>query len=275
MFVALTSDGQSVIAWETEKNKSVFTCPHCKDQVILKKGKVYVHHFAHKPGSECANAGESILHMKIKRSVFQSLRNFGDCTKCAMERALKSVRPDVSLRIRGKPVAVEIQVSSIEDSEINRRLLRYTDMGIFCLWIMHRDDIIIPPKSERNPYEQYDYGGYYDRTTKKWERNLHTLYGRRVYYWKHGAMVVPAHFDFGGRKRDAGFEFLPSLVRTRRVMRSDRAPDWQYGVGIDGKRTLHIARDFETGNAFIGGSGGLPVLIWKDRLPDWWHPDQY
>lgn len=238
--MALTSDGKSVIAWETEKKESAFTCPQCKDQVILKKGKVYVHHFAHRPGSECANAGESILHMNIKRSVFEALRNFGDCTKCAMERVLESVRPDISLRIRGKPVAVEVQVSSIADSEINRRLLRYTDLGIFCLWIMARDDIIPPPKSERNPYEQYpDFPGAWRVPTKKWERHLETLYGGRVYYWRQGAMVMPAYFDFGNRKRDAWVKL--------------------------GKRSLHIARDFAEGNAFIGGPAGVPVLIWRDR----------
>lgn len=256
MFVALSDGGNRVIAWEVEKGSSAFHCPHCEDQVILRKGNVYVHHFAHKPGSKCPNAGESMQHMKIKQSVFLSLRGQIGSTKCAMERRLEAVRPDVSLRISGTPVAVEIQLSSITETEINRRLLRYSDMGIYCLWVMARDDIVDTPPSQRGLGYQGGMTDGYRKTTKKWERALHTLYGGRVYYWQSGAQVLPGHFYLpAGYKRDAAFEFLCAKYRGRRT----RA-----------KQSLNIARDFETGNALIGGYGGVPVLIWRDNKPDWW-----
>lgn len=245
-----------MIGWEAEKNGSAFSCPQCKDQVILKKGKVYVHHFAHRPGSQCPNAGESMLHMNIKRSIFLALRGHRDCTQCAMERGLRGVRPDVSLRIRGKPVAIEIQVSSIDDTEINRRLLRYADKEIYCLWVTARDDIMPTPKAERAAGIQYFDANRGRIRTKKWERALHDLYGGRVYYWRSGAMVIPAHFSFGAYKRDVWPDFARGRGR---------------GLKTSGKLSLHIARDFETGDAFIGRSRGVHVLIWKDGLADWWH----
>jgi competence CoiA-like predicted nuclease len=30
-----------------------FTCPKCKDQLILKQGDIVIHHFGHYPGSVC------------------------------------------------------------------------------------------------------------------------------------------------------------------------------------------------------------------------------
>lgn len=47
MYYALTKDGKKVSSLSADKNNKYF-CPGCKSEVILKKGKINVEHFAHK-----------------------------------------------------------------------------------------------------------------------------------------------------------------------------------------------------------------------------------
>ena len=241
MVVGLTSEGNRIIAWDARKEGAAFYCPECEERVTLKKGEIRIHHFAHRPGAVCPNAGESMRHLAIKQSLFLALREYEGCGRCALERVLPGVRPDLSLRIGGTPVAIEIQLSSVPAAEISRRLLSYTDLGIYCLWITGRDDIAGWPESKY-------------AMTREWERFLHSLYRRRVYYWKCGATVIPARFSLGDYKSKAHLSFLR---------------DGPAGVKSVTKRSLHIVRDFVAGTAYIS-TGGPRVLIWRDRMSGSW-----
>ena len=48
MLTAENEKGQKVIAVETEKTDGPFHCPECQKETVLHKGKIKVHHFAHK-----------------------------------------------------------------------------------------------------------------------------------------------------------------------------------------------------------------------------------
>jgi len=52
---AISRNGVKSVAWKTEKSEGPFRCPGCAGEVILKKGKVKEHHYAHKP--PCADLG--------------------------------------------------------------------------------------------------------------------------------------------------------------------------------------------------------------------------
>lgn len=52
MLVALQGD-QHITAWVAQKGP-VFHCPNCKTQVILRKGALVAHNFAHKPPVTCS-----------------------------------------------------------------------------------------------------------------------------------------------------------------------------------------------------------------------------
>ncbi len=235
--IALTADGSRVIAWEVEKGDGPYYCPQCGSMVVVKKGEVYVHHFAHKTNLDCPNAGESILHMEIKCEIYRALEAYPNCERCAMERVLDGVRPDISLYIGRVRVAIEVQLSPITEAEILRRMAEYERMEIFCLWVLNREDLF-----DKKTHKKY---------TKKWERFLHQLYLGRVYYWFGGARVVPTMFSFGGTVRKAWFNFRE---RSGRVT------------------SLHIARGFEAKSAMRGfGSAHEPqrVCLWKDRIRGW------
>lgn len=179
MLVAQRQNDTRVIAWKTQKSDGPFFCPVCHAGVILKKGTVREHHFAHQPPVFCQyGAGETELHLRAKRELYDALRAMPQCSKCELERPLSGVRPDVSLYIGTTPVAVELQRSTLPIAEIYRRTLQYTKLGIHLLWVLP-----FAKPDEAVPYRP-----------RQWEKYLHALYFGRVYFWYRHAWVQSASF---------------------------------------------------------------------------------
>jgi hypothetical protein len=53
----------------------------------------------------------------------------------AFERSLGTVRPDVSARINGIPVAIEVQLSVLSLETIARRTAEYAKKGVYVFWL--------------------------------------------------------------------------------------------------------------------------------------------
>ena len=69
-----TSTNEKVYAWLINREDKPFSCPECGDEVILKKGIVKVHHFAHKPPTSCEfGQGESEKHRACKLEIYERL----------------------------------------------------------------------------------------------------------------------------------------------------------------------------------------------------------
>jgi competence protein CoiA len=96
-----------------------------------------------------------------------------------LERALETVRPDVSAEINGVPVAIEVQISSLSVETIMRRTIDYAQRGIYVLWLLQWT-----PDLDARRYNP-----------KLWEKWIHAAYFGRVYYWVEGLTVVSYHFD--------------------------------------------------------------------------------
>ena len=72
MLVAL-SEGARITAAAAQRGGE-FRCPSCGKELILKKGQVVIHHFAHKPPIVCDWArGETLAHLEAKRIVHEAL----------------------------------------------------------------------------------------------------------------------------------------------------------------------------------------------------------
>jgi hypothetical protein len=149
-------DGQpqhvSAFASVPPRRRPSAACPVCRRPVTMKLGAVLAHHVAHRPGDECAAArGESALHLNTKLHLAAQLRTAGslrvvepcqaylpdapplaDDLTCArlrtrswsvapwdevaVELAIGSRRPDISLLSGGKAVAaIEVLVSHAVD----------------------------------------------------------------------------------------------------------------------------------------------------------------
>ena len=181
MLSAYNRLGEQVVAWEATREEGPFSCPECGQTVILKKGSAVVHHFAHLPPSTCqCGAGESVEHWLAKFEIFEALRTHPRVTKLMVERYLGSVKPDVSFRLGEHYVAIEMQRSELSPASIARRTRIYAAMGIHVLWMPPYEDDLI---------EGQRYAPHY------WEKYLHALYFGRVYYWLHGAIILPVRFD--------------------------------------------------------------------------------
>jgi Competence protein len=184
MLCAINDNDEKLYAWSTEKDEAPFYCPECKDQCLLRKGKIRAAHFAHKPPVTCEyGAGESEIHYRIKRELYEYLSSQKNCELCDIERSLDGVRPDVSLHINKRRVAIEVQNSKIDIQTIYRRMMRYKALGIYVLWIIPQEE---PDLIEHN--EDYVH------RIKEWELYLHALGYGKVYYWQGNAQVKAYHF---------------------------------------------------------------------------------
>ena len=190
MRVAKSPNGY-ISALKAELHDGPFHCPECRLEVILKKGDIYTHHFAHNPGEGCAfgeeddgkheaQFGESAFHRLAKKEIAQALASCVEVSNLKLERFCGSVRPDISFYYNDVPVVVEMQKSAIHDDVITRRTSEYARRGVYILWVSPFGDT-----------EIHD-GRMY--TLRSWERILHGLYGGTTYYWTQEDRLLPVHF---------------------------------------------------------------------------------
>ncbi|GJL48141.1 hypothetical protein TUM17580_42000 [Citrobacter farmeri] len=171
--------GLIVFAARAQKADAPFNCPECGKEVTLKKGVVMTHHFAHKPPVTCYyGAGESELHRKAKLEIFESLQGNGFVTEVELEKSFGDVRADVFAIIKGTPVAIEVQRSTLTPIQIYQRTASYFQKGIYVLWLglpdkRHNEDRFIP---------------------KWWEKWIHAAYFGQAFYWYAREFVTPVKF---------------------------------------------------------------------------------
>ena len=128
------SDSAKVLARASEKSEAPFLCPRCRRELVLRKGRIKVHHFAHKPPVTCAlGKGETEQHLKAKLEIFDALRTEPNVSELELEKDLGMSVADVYARISGVPVAVEIQRSELSVNDIVARTKNYHRLGIAVL----------------------------------------------------------------------------------------------------------------------------------------------
>lgn len=188
MLIAKCKSGY-VSAQNVELADGPFYCSECRLEVILKKGDIYTHHFAHNPGEGCSleyedqegRSGESELHRLSKKEIYEALAKHKEVTNLKLERPLDSVRPDISFYFNDVPVAIETQVSAIRPDVIARRTVEYTRRGVYILWVSPYGETVART------------GRYYQ--IRDWERIIHALYHGTFYYWMEGEHLLPVHFE--------------------------------------------------------------------------------
>jgi len=174
-------DSVKVIAANMSKADGAFLCPECAKDVILKKCRMKVDHFAHRSPVTCQyGSGETQRHRECKTAIYDALAKCENVTKLELERHLKEVRPDVSCYVGDVPVAIEVQISELSYEAILRRTAHYARKKIYVLWVAQWNP-------ELDNAERY--------SPKVWEKWCHAAYFGRVYYWTAGSLVVPYHFD--------------------------------------------------------------------------------
>ena len=249
------TDKEKVEARIITKESGPFYCPSCEEGLILRKGMVKVHHFAHRPDAACwFGLGESESHRVCKTAIYEALREADGVSDCELEKNFGFCIPDVFACIDTVPVAIEVQISTLTIAEIMRRTQQYYQAGIFVLWLTL-------PKGVQ----------FQDRyAPSAWEKWLHATYFGRVYYWLNAAAVLPIHFgehllwveestwyDSDGSENRGGGYYKRSLRY--------RTP--QAGLPVQ------IARDFRAilRSPWAGGSIQVPhCRLYTDTQRPWW-----
>ncbi|MDO8772587.1 MAG: competence protein CoiA family protein [Burkholderiaceae bacterium] len=248
------SDTAKVTARDSERTEAPFQCPTCQREVTLHKGRIKVHHFAHKPPVTCARGiGESEAHLQAKLAIFDALKREGNVADLEIERDCGISVADVFARISGTPVAIEIQRSALSANQINARTQNYHRLGIAVLWIA-----LPSPDLATSKY-----------SPSAWEKWCHATYYGRIYYWDQGQVLKVAHFDpyvievphstwyEGGSERSAGgYDKRSKRWRTPRL-----------GIPVLISASFHRSHR----EAWQGGTVAIPECsIYLDRQTKWW-----
>lgn len=250
-----TQDNQKVLARDSAKSEGPFVCPKCRHELILKKGKIKVHHFAHKPPCYCQHgAGETEDHRRCKETLYLELRKLSHVTELDIEANLGDVVADIYCKINNIPVAIEVQRSNLSVADITSRTIKYEKLGINVLWLALYNDAL-----NENRY-----------SPKAWEKWCHAAYFGRVYYWRSGIEIIPVHYS-------------DYLLHVPESSWYNEYAEEQYAGGYDRKSKryktpkfgprLNLASDFKPSykQAWNGGSVHVPnCRIYMDKFKKWW-----
>ncbi len=190
MLVGLSNDGNRIIARGATRNDDFF-CPFCKEPLILKKGEIKIHHFAHKPDSTCLYSGETLEHLSTKLQIYDTLSKYSNVTNLQLELNIGNIRPDILFDLvkddNTYRIGVEIQNSPIETPDIRRRNAEYANLSTHVLWLLPNNLIPKYSKNSKNP-------NIMECSVPEWQRNIHSIYDNKLYFYVEHLSVYPIHF---------------------------------------------------------------------------------
>lgn len=131
-------DGTRIEASRAEKGPE-YLCPNCEKTVILKKGRIVIHHFAHKPPVNCIwGKGETREHMVAKELFRDEFANRGLRSKyeCQIPSLPKDNRADVAVWFpSGESFAIELQHTPVDYDSLESRTQSYINAKVRVIWI--------------------------------------------------------------------------------------------------------------------------------------------
>jgi competence CoiA-like predicted nuclease len=137
MLIALLNNTRITAA--AARRGAAYHCPSCSKPLVLKKGSVVIHHFAHKPPILCDWArGETLAHLEAKQLVHDALAARG--VRAELEYSVETLPGDRRADVMawsptGRMIAIELQHTSISAEEIAERAFAYSRAGAAQIWI--------------------------------------------------------------------------------------------------------------------------------------------
>lgn len=156
MFFALNDDKIKVSAWDSEKrdgkgNLINYYCPECGEQLTLRKGEIYSHHFSHKGDSTCrlstSSGGESDIHAFMKYKMCKIIEEDNNVIESDYEYRIGDMIADYYCTLKDnngkvKRVAVEVVHKHTDIKDFIDKNEYYYKQGVYCLWIFNLDRFI-------------------------------------------------------------------------------------------------------------------------------------
>ena len=262
MLVGVSENDNRILARDASK-ESKFFCPSCQEQLILKKGNVKIHHFAHKAESTCLYAGESLDHLNTKLQIYDALLQHPKVINVELEKPLGLVRPDImftNLKIcdnqcdKGCFTIIEIQNSPIEISEIQRRNIEYNNQRANVLWVLPNK--LVPKFNHKMECK-----------TTQWQRYLYEIYDEKIYFHVSGLDVFPLHYEQIVRKYDKSWLAEHDYIETGKALVNTKRMKMYKNLNIidDFSFTMyeHIARNYDIDPVYF--------QLWADEHGLWWN----
>ena len=249
-----------------KKSDGPFYCPDTFEELVVRKCIDKRDHFAYKGRlSAVYGTSESKLHFDCKMEICEELKKRFPDGNWEVERSIpenkekkiKKLVPDISGRINGKAIVIEVQASSLTLPKIVERIKGYYERRVGVLWV-------VPLKEDL---------GIENFRPRLYEKFLHSIFYGRVYYWirGNGSKVNPIHFDPADRWIEESHWFeTDGTERSEggyyKTYKTIFKPN--YGEKID-------IKDFGVSerNEFIPENENKEVpkcLIFKDQLESWW-----
>lgn len=269
----IKANNKPIHAANATKVDGPFYCKECLSEAIVRKCTVKDDHFAHKARMTVLfGSAESDLHQNCKDEILTALKEKFPNGNWAKEREIPEDKEkgysklvaDISGRISGKGVIIEVQRSYLNVKTITHRTAQYTKRGAYIVWV-------VPLKA--------DIGESFFRP-RLFEKFLHSMYYGRVYYWRagFGCKVLPIHFQAAERwiNESTWFDTDQSEERTEggywKIFKTIKKPN--------PAQLLDISKHFffEHAMEFVPENEELKVperLIFKDNLTKWWTDEPF
>lgn len=174
-------------------------------------------------------------------------------------KALNKVKSDVSGRIDGQPVIIEVQASALTIPSIIRRTTNYSQRKCNVLWIVPLTESVGTGLFRPRLYERY----------------FHSMYFGRTYYWVegYGADVLPVHYGIANRHIECR-SWFDSDYKEEMSAGGYNKPYKIVKEPLPGKR-VEIGSEFKPRKRgeFIphNAKKAIPACsVWLDRLEPWW-----
>jgi competence protein CoiA len=254
---------ESLHAEDVYKRDGPFYCASCHSDVVCVEKR---DHFAHiAPLTPASGAFESELHRDCKQEICAALQALHPHGKWEVERPIReskaqkiaAVKPDISGRIGGVPIAIEVQASALSISGIIKRTRTYSQRGISMLWI-------VPLRTELDaePFRP-----------RLFERYFHSIYFGRTFYWWRGlgAQVQPVHYGPATRHIPPSEWYEDGQLMTA----GDYEAQYKVIKTPSFGPPLDISRSFfsEDRGEFTPDNERKAVpscTIWRDSTQPWW-----
>jgi hypothetical protein len=143
-FMSLTAICNDIrlLAMDCDNRSLDYRCPGCGAKMILVKGVQKCDHFRHEKNSDCKwGAGETCFHLEAKQWLYKKLINHPSVEQVELEcTRFDGIRPDIAFKCAQRPwIGIEFQHSNISDLEIMHRCRKYSENGVYVLWVVTQD----------------------------------------------------------------------------------------------------------------------------------------
>ena len=259
LFNMALKNGNLISIDEVESGKDCGCfCPVCNSQLVARKGKIKVHHFAHYSSEECENYGESMFHLLAKKLLEEhkyiivpsfniKTGNYSEKKKIFFEKinaeiSFKDIRPDIiawkddtsfcfieitvthgideDKLIKIKDYNVSTLEINLKDYYVNNKIFNYSEFKDFILNDLSYHKKWIYDKNENKNTKNHL--AYLEKRHEEYKKKQER---KREYFFKNNVIGILWENDYGNLRGELLLDKEIFSITCKRVKKnSPRSP---------------------------------------------------